>query len=306
MAHQKLIAFLENRITHLGLDRQQYADLFAFVERSTSSTKNRDLPPVAVATRRIVTMFGDINPIIPIQQDAFSLAAYPKWEQKFQGIPLNPIFDAIKCVGRIEMGDQAKTYIGTGWFIAENIIVTNRHVATAMHLSSVNTHFKIDVKVELDVNNTKEFPIDKILYPTSFDDTNDLDIAFLRVKSVAAQSPNIIKYTTSFKYKQNSLIATIGYPTSRDASQGDLFADALQNDRSADFKNFSPGFIRSKGSKKNIFEHDCSTVRGNSGSAIIDVHTGETIGLHFGGGVQKNLAITMKAVVEYAKNNNIL
>ena len=39
-------------------------------------------------------------------------------------------------------------------------------------------------------------------------------------------------------------------------------------------------------------EHDASTLGGNSGSAVIDLETGEAVGLHFAGSyLQANYAV---------------
>ncbi len=57
-----------------------------------------------------------------------------------------------------------------------------------------------------------------------------------------------------------------------------------------DVKRLSPGVVTE--STPNLLKHDCSTLGGNSGSVMINLATGEAVGLHFGGSYKiSNLAV---------------
>jgi hypothetical protein len=76
-------------------------------------------------------------------------------------------------------------------------------------------------------------------------------------------------------------VAVIGYPAfdSRNGrtEQIDIFKNIFN------VKRLQPG--KSTGLKQTpqILGHDCSTLGGNSGSCVIDLETGNVVGLHFGG-----------------------
>src|SRR5439155_8138144 len=75
-------------------------------------------------------------------------------------------------------------------------------------------------------------------------------------------------------------VAAIGYPA-RDSRVPDqdlvkrIFGDVYNK------KRLAPGQITSVGEDQ--MEHDCSTLGGNSGSAVISLRSGQALGLHFSG-----------------------
>lgn len=103
----------------------------------------------------------------------------------------------------------------------------------------------------------------------------------------------------------NQQIAIIGYPArdSRIPDQQlmlDIFGDVY------DKKRLAPGqVIRS--SQKELL-HDCSTLEGNSGSVVLDLATGQAIGLHFAGKfLESNFAVPasiIKERVDHIGNSN--
>ena len=50
-----------------------------------------------------------------------------------------------------------------------------------------------------------------------------------------------------------------------------------------DVKRLQPGTIRTRLVLGSTFEHDASTLGGNSGSCVVDLETGKVLGLHFAG-----------------------
>jgi endonuclease G, mitochondrial len=123
-----------------------------------------------------------------------------------------------------------------------------------------------------------------------------LDISFLETED---SNNVIVECLDDYDYTPNKLVAIIGYPSER-ISDAELHA--FIEGESMDEKNFSPGFLRS--SVADTFKHDCSTLRGNSGSVIVDLTTGKAIGLHFGARSSMNKAYTIKALK--ALYNNVI
>jgi S1-C subfamily serine protease len=201
-----------------------------------------------------------------------------------------PLLDrVIPSVGRIEVtGHPNFTWVGTGWLVADDMIVTNRHVAAefgrrgAQGFSFRNgvggrsMGSRIDFLEEYQRTASLEFVVDSILWIAKSD---EMDIAFLRVKRAATDAllPQPIKLASALDAE---FVATIGYPA-RDPRVPDqelvkrIFGDVY------DKKRLAPGELKDIGEDE--LQHDCSTLGGNSGSAVINLATGEAVGLHFAG-----------------------
>ena len=96
----------------------------------------------------------------------------------------------------------------------------------------------------------------------------------------------------------NHNIVAVGYPAPDPrndvALQNKIFGDVYY------VKRLQPGVVRARAqvqsfeNRVNAMTHDASTLGGNSGSAIIDVDSGEVVALHFAGEYLKaNYAVPM-------------
>jgi endonuclease G len=105
----------------------------------------------------------------------------------------------IPAVGRIELANHPRgvEWIGTGWVIRDNIIVTNRHVAEIFGeadgdgflfrpgFDSTPMKATIDFLEEFDSGSSLEFPLFKIVH---IERGSGPDLAFLRIEPVSGQS----------------------------------------------------------------------------------------------------------------------
>jgi endonuclease G len=89
-------------------------------------------------------------------------------------------------------------------------------------------------------------------------------------------------------------VAVIGYPA-RDGRRNPgpdmarIYGDVY------DVKRLAPGSLTKI--DENYVYHDCTTLGGNSGSAVIDLKTGRALGLHFSGSFKKtNYAVPAPVV----------
>jgi endonuclease G len=82
-------------------------------------------------------------------------------------------------------------------------------------------------------------------------------------------------------------VAAVGYPARDDRNDLDVQDRIFQ--RIYGVKRFQPGKVRPRASIKSFetvvsaLTHDSSTLGGNSGSALVDVKSGQVVGLHFAG-----------------------
>jgi endonuclease G len=213
------------------------------------------------------------------------------------------IIRAVRAVGRIELKNNPRfEWVGTGWLVDEDIVVTNRHVASEFARGnggqftfrsgpSGGMSASIDFLREVDSNATNSFDIRNVLY---IEPDKGPDIAFLRVRprtSKKLATPIALAKTPSLAEEQ---VAVIGYPA-RDSRvpETDLMDRIFGNVYNK--KRLAPGQLIAIG--QNQIQHDCSTLGGNSGSVVLGLKSGEAVGLHFSGQFLKaNFAVPANLV----------
>jgi|GEM_PF-6977668 len=258
------------------------------------------------------------RPALKITGDDFTSPRTEFWRNELE--PRRAfIQQAITSVGRIEFKNHPSLkYAGTGWLVANDIIVTNRHVAQTFafqeagkftfdknHAEGRTIKVNIDFREEFQVDEEEEFDIADVLY---IEPGSGSDIAFLRVKRSGDRPRSIIPLATEIS-PEKSKIAVIGYPA-RDSRSSliepatlfEIFEDIY------DVKRLQPGEILSAAVMRGrnpvpVFTHDCSTLGGNSGSIVIDLQTGKAIGLHFAGISKEENQAVPATIVEQRLND---
>ncbi|MBA3563767.1 MAG: trypsin-like peptidase domain-containing protein [Gammaproteobacteria bacterium] len=127
--------------------------------------------------------------------------------------------------------------------------------------------------------------MDDVLY---VEDENGPDIALLRTgTSTSGIAPLDLEMTVS----ASDFIAVIGYPSKEGSRLSEFMSEVVERIFGDHFgvKRLSPGKILRV--ENQYFTHDCSTLGGNSGSALVDAQTGRAVGLHYGGDGE-NFAVT--------------
>ncbi len=257
--------------------------------RSGPASRARSLP---ASVRNIVLRVG--RPVLAIVRNEarldFADSESAVWRARLQQAA--PMLErAARAVGRIEVaGVRGAPFVGTGWLVDRNTVVTNRHVALAFgRRAGGRFTFRqrsgtrpmtaaIDFLEETGRSAELAFPIVDILH---IEDEPGPDIALLRIEQgTGAHEPaDPIPLSTS-RAGAEQQVAVIGYPA-RDSRVPDaqlmqsIFGDVY------DKKRLAPGQITQ--AKPDVVFHDCSTLGGNSGSVVLDLVTGEAVGLHFAG-----------------------
>jgi endonuclease G, mitochondrial len=209
---------------------------------------------------------------------------------------------AARAVGRIELEGHELAWVGTGWLVAPDVIVTNRHVAAEFgRPDGAQFVFKqsvfggrmtasIDFLEEIGRPDELTFRLVKILH---IEGPSGPDVAFLRVEQLTGEhrpSPIDLSEDTG----DTEFVAVIGYPA-RDSRIPDqalmetIFGDVY------DKKRLAPGQLMAQSST--AVRHDCSTLGGNSGSVVLSLDTGDAVGLHFAGRfLEANFAVPSTVV----------
>lgn len=212
----------------------------------------------------------------------------------------------IPSVGRIEVNNNPDyLWVGTGWVVSEDILITNRHVARefARHgpegfvfrsgLNGGPQIPRVDFLEEYGSAQSLEFTIDSVLWIAT---PSDPDVAFLRIRKSTFGPPLPTAITLAESVIEDEIVATIGYPA-RDSRVPDqdlvqrVFGDVYEK------KRLAPGQV--KVVQEEDLEHDCSTLGGNSGSPVISLASGQAVGLHFAGVfLEGNYAVPAPRVAE--------
>jgi endonuclease G len=208
------------------------------------------------------------------------------WKKRLEGAAAL-IKSASQGVGRIDLQRADLEWVGTGWLVHEDIIVTNRHVANVFaERKGDGFSFKtgadaeieamIDFKQEIDSEKHRIFRIIRPLYIHS----SGPDVAFFLVQRETNSDKLAQPLRLSAKPMETQNAAVIGYPAydSR-IPEPDLmkriFGDTFNK------KRLAPGAVTRVDGDRLL--HNCTTLGGNSGSYLMELDTGEAIGLHFSG-----------------------
>lgn len=289
---EKFIQTVENTLTKS--DVQDF--LKASVEEGPENAV-ANFPDELKARRATAIILTIGRPAIFVKNNSFEVpisdTLSDTWAARLNASRAN-IETAIRAVGRIEVTNHPGgfSYLGTGWLVAPDVIVTNQHVAQAFArkqgakfvfkknlLSGQEIGVNLDFREEAGVNAQEQFDVLEVLYIE--EDLDDRpDIAFLKIDTATRvgganinlnATPILLANTPT---DDKSEVAAIGYPAedSRRNPLSDSEMDAIFGDI-YDVKRLQPGQLKSV--KDNLITHDCSTLGGNSGSVVLDFKTGD-------------------------------
>ncbi len=201
----------------------------------------------------------------------------------------------IPSAGRIDVRNHRLDWLGTGWMVAEDVLVTNRHVAGEFatrdgdrfvfrqNFGRPPVRAFVDWRHEYQQPEESVFRIEEVLW---IEPDDSVDVALLRV-SVTGDAgeplPDVIRLMTRDELDAvgvGSWIAVVGYPAfdvrNGSADQQRIF-DGIYN-----VKRLAPGRVTAVAGD-DLLHHDATTLGGNSGSVVVDIDSGKAIALHFGG-----------------------
>lgn len=191
---------------------------------------------------------------------------------------------AIAGVGRVELHRDGRVQsLGSAWLVRDDLVVTNWHVAAEFRetVRRGEVDVRIDFLAEQDVEESRERRVVDVQLVDRCPADGGPDLAFMRLAPAAASDPPAAVISLApGPVKVEQPVCAIGYPTRRLAH----YEPAVIERAFAglfDVKRLAPGKIVRCGAAR--VDHDCSTLSGNSGCVLLDVATGEAVGLHYGG-----------------------
>ena len=196
----------------------------------------------------------------------------------------------IPSIGRVELpGNLSIPYGGTGFVVGENLLMTNRHVAElfTLGLGREGLEFRpgqssaVDFLRERDRPASKEFSVERVVMIHPYWDMALLETAGLGdvpVLTLSVAPPDDLN---------GSDVVVVGYPAMDPRNNVDVQNRVFSG--VFNVKRLQPGQLRetrdveSFGHNVRAVTHDSSTLGGNSGSAVIEVASGQVVALHFAG-----------------------
>ncbi len=294
----------------LDVLRERSPGFQAAVERAAARLRDEDRPDAATtdealaeavaegrggpgASRAAVEaiVLADLRPAWFIDNDRIVIDA-PSEQTDIVTTNLGTLEAACREVGRVDLvAHQTLDYAGTGWLVAPDIAVTNRHVAQVFARAARPDGWtfapgRFGDRLEVRLNPLRQRAEDtlaprraevaEILYVSP---RRGPDLAFLRLVPGHGLTPLALRGT---QVAVDLDVGAIGYP----AWDGDRNDPALMDrifGARYEVKRFSPGRVIGHAENGRVVLSDYTSLGGNSGSAVVDLGTGEVVGLHFAG-----------------------
>ena len=237
----------------------------------------------------------DLRPAIDIVDNTFTVT-HPLWRRLSEDAAIRARIEAvIPSIGRIELpGNDKYPYGGTGFLVGNGLLMTNRHVAEifARGLGDRRLSFIDGARAAIDFKREQGRPTGPMLDVTRIVMIHPFwDMAILAVDGLPPTAAPLKLALSDARDLAGHDIFVIGYPTFDPRNPSDVQGDVMAGRYGV--KRLQPGELQggmatsSFGKMVPAATHDCSTLGGNSGSAMLDLDSGEVLGLHFGGLYQK-------------------
>jgi endonuclease G len=290
-------------LERLADDESQIETMAPAIDKLARTKKEADLareavrmlarneePPQEYRIAHEAIIMPQLRPVIDIVNDS-----YKKPEGQWSHLGKKEIRDrieaAIPSVGRVELPDDLRhPYVGTGFVVGLGLLMTNRHVAE-IFCSGLGVrglrfrpgqHAGIDFREENADTESIYVEIREVIMVHPF-----WDMALLRVNGLPeAQAPLRLSLDHPADFVARE-VAVLGYPAFDERNDVDLQNRIFRGVYNV--KRLQPGTltgrrtVRSFENLVSALKHNASTLGGNSGSAVVDLATGEIVGLHFAG-----------------------
>ncbi|MGB7832831.1 MAG: DNA/RNA non-specific endonuclease [Xanthobacteraceae bacterium] len=237
------------------------------------------------------------RPVLAIRDSVTQLVFIDEADSKIWGERLTkakPLLDiAIPSVGRIDLTGAPLDWVGTGWLVAENIIVTNRHVAREFaERKGDGFAFKVGLTEPMsgqldfvqEIDNPERL-VFKLVRPLHIEEPPGPDVSFFEIEMVSgdARLANPIELASTISAPEQLAtlqVATIGYPAYDSRIPEPDLMERIYG-KVYNKKRLAPGGVTRL--DEALLWHNCTTLGGNSGSVVFDLNSGRALGLHFSG-----------------------
>jgi endonuclease G len=231
----------------------------------------------------------DKRPAVDIEQGDYTVS-HKDWLHLNEPSAKKTIRAAIPAIGRVELpGHPSLPYGGTGFVVGAGLLMTNRHVAEIFSggLGARDLVFRPGHRAGIDFDRERQGG-------SRFLEVREVamihpywDMALLRVERLPETIVPLRLSLQEPEQLKGRDVAVLGYPAfdpRNDAAVQNLVFQGVY-----DVKRLMPGKLTGRSSIPSFGKdvpsamHDGSTLGGASGSAVVDVASGEIVALHFAG-----------------------
>ncbi|WP_170136218.1 trypsin-like serine peptidase [Nannocystis exedens] len=216
---------------------------------------------------------------LTVRAGTFSLPPEPAWQAVVRAA--RPQLEAmLGAVGRLECPELGPlSQCGTAWLVRDDVAVTNRHNILSLldDLQRGTRTLRVDLCAEADAPADRRCPVRRVLY---IDPIHDL--AFVQVSQERTPHAGLAVVDAIVA---GHPVAVIGFPSHAEggypeAEYKHCFGDGWFDRDGRGYKRISLGRVVSTSAA--LLEHDCTTLGGSSGGAVVDLVRGAVIGLNYG------------------------
>lgn len=247
--------------------------------------------PGDAALEAIIWRLG--RPVLLVRNDDFDVSELETdtWKARLNQHRDN-LRAVVPSVGRVEVkNNPSYTWVGTGWVVADDLIVTNRHVAREFAMRGDQGFVfrqsflgqmkaRLDFREEHQTGEPAEFDIVEVLH---IEEEGGPDLAFLRIDWASNTGcDRRAPVPLGAEVTEDQMVAVVGYPAKDTRTNISDEMDAIFGNI-YDVKRLAPGQIMKVFEGDWVFAHDCTSLGGSSGSIVCSMETGEAVGLHFAG-----------------------
>ncbi|MCX5829881.1 MAG: serine protease [Deltaproteobacteria bacterium] len=236
-----------------------------------------------------IILGNGLRPAYDIARDSFDQLPSVWSDLNDARADLTPV---IRSVGRLNVSGHPKvSYAGTAFVCGVDLLLTNRHVAEEFMKagsSDITLEFKPGMSAVVDLKQEVGSNESILLEPTGEATISmEWDVALLKVKSLPAEIAPVRLAAVQPSAIKDKTAAVIGYPAFDEnenlIEQIAIFRGLFNKKRLQPGKFLGIGPVMSYGRNVTALMHDCSTLGGNSGAAVVDVESHKVLGVHFCG-----------------------
>ncbi len=236
------------------------------------------------------------RPALVVEQGSFASVNRGEWTvlDRYR----HGVCKVLPSVGRIEIHASGPRALATGFVVAPNLVMTNRHVLERLaqetpggwRLRSQLRPF-IDFNEERETASTpREHAILDVRYVSDGVDLAVVEISPLDTNGRAGPPPLMLD-TSRRAPRRNSRVFAVGFPLRESDSPEPELVDFIFKGGYG-VKCVLPGKVCDR--RGNVLVYDSSTLRGNSGSCVVGLNSNRVVGVHFKGTFQvENRAILL-------------
>jgi hypothetical protein len=239
-----------------------------------------------------------LRPALPLPDNLFEPPAAGPWH----GLEADLVEGPARSVCRLDLSIKGyqPSHVGSGFVVGEDdkdrlVIMTNTHVVrearNAGWMAWPEVGFACDFKRYATGAGGPLLLLDEAY---DLHESYDLALVYLPKENLKESAPTPAPLTVVSELAGQALdlqVGVVGHPSFHPSQ--DLLPKYFGFGNEFGIKRFSPGLIRHLGQKdwsvpvpgNSVYAllHDASTLKGSSGSCILDLNTLQVVGLHFGG-----------------------